>query len=273
MTPDEHTTNARARIHLRTLVIGLSLFALAAAISVGGYIAIRGGNPDDSTLSQEADDGRSSVRVLATRAASPTPAPTLRPAPTPPFADQSFRIAIDRIGVDAPVVAEGMDEQQVPLVPLNGYDVAWYDFTAQPGTPGNAVFAGHKTWSGEAVFYDLDQLQPGDTVRLRGETDGIELVYRVTDSFTVREDDPNAVQVMSSSPLDIVTIITCDGTRYYTGDPTFGHDYTERRVVRAVRADAAEQPTGCSLLRPLPCGRLDNDAIRYPQAGRERPPA
>ena len=77
-------------------------------------------------------------------------------------------MAIDRIGVDAPVVPEGMDEQNVPLVPLNAYEVAWYDFTAQPGTTGNAVFAGHKTWGGEAVFYDLDQLQRGDTIRLTG---------------------------------------------------------------------------------------------------------
>ena len=31
----------------------------------------------------------------------------------------------------------------------------------------------------------------------------------------------------------VMTIITCDGTRYYTGDPVFGHDYTERRIIRA----------------------------------------
>ena len=242
MGADEHTTNARSRLRARIFLIGLASLVLMAAIGVGGYIAFSAGKSGDSPAVQQLTGNQANVHAAETKAPTVTPAPTPAPTPTPPFANQSFRITIDKIGVDAPVVAEGMDTQQVPLVPLNAYEVAWYDFTAQPGTPGNAVFAGHKTWAGEAVFYHLDQLQAGDTVRLRGETDGVEIVYKVTDSFTVREDDPNAVQVMLPSPLDIVTIITCDGTRYYTGDSTFGHDYTERRVVRAVRADAVQQP-------------------------------
>ena len=145
-------------------------------------------------------------------------------------------MTIDKIGVSAPVVTEGMDANQVPIVPLEGDVVAWYDFTAQPGTAGNAVFAGHKTWNGPAIFYGLDQLQRGDTIRLTGD-DGAELDYTVTDSFTVNENDPNAVSVMAPTNSAVMTIITCDGTRYYTGDPVFGHDYTERRIIRA-------EPTG-----------------------------
>lgn len=241
----EHITNARRRTRARIFLIGLSMLAFVTATAGGGYIAYQSAQSGDSTATvAEVGDLQSQPRAQATRAASPTPAPTPAVTPIPPFANESFRMTIDRIGVDAPVVPTGMDAQQVPLVPLNAYEVAWYDFSAQPGTPGNAVFAGHKTWAGEAVFHDLDELQVGDTVRLRGESDGVELVYRVTDTFTVREDDPNGVQVMLPSPLDIVTIITCDGTRYYTGDATFGHNYTERLVVRAVRADAAEQPLG-----------------------------
>jgi LPXTG-site transpeptidase (sortase) family protein len=239
MGADQDTTNPRSRLRARVFLIGLAAFVLVAAIGMGGYIALSAGKAGDTSAAQQL---QANVRAAETRAPIVTPAPTPAPTPTPPFANQSFRMTIDKIGVDAPVVTEGLDTQQVPVVPLNAYEVAWYDFTAQPGTPGNAVFAGHKTWAGEAVFYQLDQLQVGDTVRLRGETDGVEIVYKVTDSFTVREDDPNAVQVMLPSPLDIVTIITCDGTRYYTGDSTFGHDYTERRVVRAVRADASAQP-------------------------------
>lgn len=243
MRADEHTTNARSRLRSRVFLIELALLLFVAAIAGGGYIVYDAAQSDDSeSVVKQIGADKPEVRAPATQAPIVTPAPTPAPTPTPPFANQSFRITIDSIGVDAPVVVEGMDEQQVPLVPLNGYEVAWYDFTAQPGTPGNAVFAGHKTWAGEAVFHDLDQLQPGDTIRLRGEDDGVELVYTVTDSFTVREDDPNGVQVMFPSPLDIVTIITCDGTRYYTGDSTFGHDYTERRVIRAIRADVAQQP-------------------------------
>ena len=234
MRINENKTSARRRI----VLVQLALLTLIVAIVAGAYIVYAAAQSEDQTAAVAEQRGNQpEVRAPVTNSPPTTPVPT--PSPTPLFANQSFRVAIDRIGVDAPVVTEGMDEENVPEVPLNGYEVAWYNFTAQPGTVGNAVFAGHKTWAGEAVFYDLDQLQLGDIVRLRGENDGVELLYKVTDSFTVSEDDPNAVRVMFSSPLDIVTIITCDGARYYTGDPTFGHDYTERRVVRAIRVPQA----------------------------------
>ena len=69
-------------------------------------------------------------------------------------------MVIDSIGVNAPVVPEGLTADDVPIMPLNAYDVAWYTFTAQPGTGGNAVFAGHVTWNGLAVFYYLNEVSP-----------------------------------------------------------------------------------------------------------------
>jgi LPXTG-site transpeptidase (sortase) family protein len=177
----------RARLFLISLA-SLLLFASIGVFSVAAYELAQPGG-DSAEVQTLAPDVFQTPRP---KTASPSPVPTPSPAPTPFFASKPFRIAIDKLGVDAPVVAEGMDANQVPLVPLNSYEVAWYDFTAAPGTPGNTVFAGHKTWGGEAVFYDLDQLQRGDVIRLTGD-DGSELVYTVTDSFTVREDDPNAV--------------------------------------------------------------------------------
>jgi LPXTG-site transpeptidase (sortase) family protein len=141
-------------------------------------------------------------------------------------------MVIETIGVDAPVGVYGLDANSIPQVPLNAAEVAWYDFSAQPGTGGNAVFAGHVTWSGRAVFYSLNQLVAGDTVRLRGE-DGTELLYTVSDSFLVDPDDPNALAVMGPASADMITIISCDGDFYYTGDPVFRGDYTNRRVVQA----------------------------------------
>jgi hypothetical protein len=49
---------------------------------------------------------------------------------------------------------------------------------------------------------------------------------------------------MSPTGSDVMTIITCDGTRYYTGDPVFGHDYTERRVIRATPSGVTPPPAG-----------------------------
>lgn len=232
MGASELTTFVRRRIFL--LVAALVVLVASVVLIYG---ALAGSEDSPARLTQEIGTPAPKRTTQSADSFSPTLVPT--PSPIPPFVGQAFRIAIDKIGVDAPVVTEGLDADLVPQVPLNGYEVAWYDFSAQPGTPGNAVFAGHKTWSGEGVFYNLDQLQVGDIIRLRGEGDGVELLYSVSESFTVSEDDPNGVQVMLYSPRDIVTIITCDGTRYYTGDSTFGHDYTERRVIRAERVTQA----------------------------------
>jgi LPXTG-site transpeptidase (sortase) family protein len=162
----------------------------------------------------------------------PTQAPYVAPAPPPPLRDQPFQLVINKIGVNATVFTYGLDDNQVPQVPLNAWDVAWYNFSSRPGTGSNAVFAAHVTWLGPAVFYKLDQLVVGDEIKLMGD-DGVELVYVVSDSFLVDPDDPATLSVMRPTDDDVVTLITCGGTFFYTGDPTFGGDYTDRRIVRA----------------------------------------
>jgi LPXTG-site transpeptidase (sortase) family protein len=114
---------------------------------------------------------------------------------------------------------------------LNGRDVAWYNFSAQPGTGSNAVFAAHVTWNGPAVFYHLDALVAGDEIKLIG-TNGAVIRYRVTEAFLVDPNDPNSLSVMSGSSEDVITLITCGGSPYYIGG-SFGYDYTHRLVVRA----------------------------------------
>lgn len=174
-----------------------------------------------------------SATPSATASPSPsaTPAPQPgNPAPPPPLRDSPYRIVIDKIGVNAGVYTYGLDANNVPEVPLNPWDVAWYDFSAPPGTGSNAVLAGHVTWNGAAVFYHLDALVPGDHVRLIGDN-GVELVYRVTDSFLVDPNDPAALSVMHATDKDVITLITCGGTPYYIGGQ-FGYDYTNRHIVR-----------------------------------------
>ncbi|MFQ5472409.1 MAG: class F sortase [Dehalococcoidia bacterium] len=165
--------------------------------------------------------------------AEPTEAPVVAPAPPPPpLRDQPFSLVIDAINVNADVFTYGLDANQVPEVPLNPWDVAWYDFSAQPGTGSNAVFAGHYTWRGVAVFYDLDKLVLGDEVKLIGQN-GVELVYTVTDTFLLDPNDPDTLSVMYPTDDDIVTLITCGGTFFPTSDPIAGGDYTDRRIVVA----------------------------------------
>ncbi|MEX0681939.1 MAG: class F sortase [Dehalococcoidia bacterium] len=223
-----------------------ALLALGGLAFVGGVALVA-----VAVLQVTGGDGKEEVEVrdLGTPTTAPrTPKPTANltqtPIPTPPLPLEDYTMVIDKISVQAPVRKYGLDADAVPEVPT-GDDaaqvVAWYNFSAQPGTGSNAVFAGHVTWFGAAVFYRLESLSVGDEIKLLG-TDGVELKYKVTDVFQVVASDPNSLQVMSASDTDIITIITCDGTYTDTNDPIFGGEYDNRLVVRA----ALESPAAVS---------------------------
>ena len=155
-------------------------------------------------------------------------------------------MVIDKLGVNAQVQTFGLDAQAVPEVPTGtnaAQIIAWYNFSAQPGTGSNAVFAGHVTWFGPAVFYSLTSLANGDVIKLVGN-DGEEIVYEVNDIFQVDATDPDSLRVMSATDEDMITIITCDGVYTDTNDPIFGGEYSHRLVVRAARTDIAAVAAG-----------------------------
>lgn len=184
----------------------------------------------------EDDSGEPGVYV---RPAWPSASPDVADASAEPTGAASllgsgpFRLVIEKLDVDAPVAAFGLDENAVPEVPYEAQLIAWYNFSAYPGTGDNAVFAGHKTWNGEAVFYDLEQLGIGDDIVLRGEN-GAQLTYRVSDVEVVDPADRSALQWMEATGTDSITLITCGGERFFT-NTIAGADYTHRVVVRAER--------------------------------------
>jgi LPXTG-site transpeptidase (sortase) family protein len=228
--------------------IAVAVVALLAVLAAGVFapgVLAPGAETTDPLVSaaRYADDpgGISERNVVVTPTPSPVPTPSPAPVAAPPLKNAPFRMVVERIGIDAPVNTYGLDAYGAPVVPLNAYEVAWYDWSAPPGTGSNAVMAGHVTWSGQAVFYRLNTLVAGDTVRLIGE-DGTELLYTVRDTYLVDPIDPDALQVMAPTPDDIITIITCDGSFYYTGDPVFRGDYTNRRVVQASLTSVRQAP-------------------------------
>jgi LPXTG-site transpeptidase (sortase) family protein len=206
-------------------VIGIGLLGFAAFSALGG-----GGQKAEVVVHLTAVPSPTATPVPITAAPTPTP------APPPPLGDNPYTMVIDKIGVDAPVEAFGLDSNQVPEVPTGpgqapGQIVAWYNFSAKPGTGSNAVFAGHVTWNGAAVFYNLTSLTAGDEIKLHGR-DGTLLTYKVSDVYDVDPNDPNSIQVMAGTSADTLTIITCDGTTTNVGG-TFGVEYSNRLVIRA----------------------------------------
>jgi LPXTG-site transpeptidase (sortase) family protein len=211
---------------------------------VGIASVFDGGGPAESHVPPLDDDSVLDVRTPTPR---PTRAPTLSPTPEPtpaqpPLPEDGYRLVIDKLGIDNVVDTYGLDENSIPVVPT-GDDaaavVAWYNFSARPGTGSNAVFAGHNSWFGEAVFTYIHTLAEGDEIKLI-DAEGEELVYTVSSVFSVDPEDPSSLDVMKATNSDIITLITCGGTFEDTNDPVFGGEFSDRVIVRADLASPSD---------------------------------
>jgi LPXTG-site transpeptidase (sortase) family protein len=216
---------------------GASLVAGAAIISIGlvGYFILGQLVAPQESATDFALYRAISVDDVEYMPAVPyDPLASTDPEPEPQLAAPA-RLVIESIGVDAPVSTFGLDPNGVPTVPTDGdaaQTVAWYDFSAMPGAGSNAVFAGHVTWNGPAVFWSLDQLQVGDTIKVEGE-DEREYVYEVATTFLVDPTDPDSVSVMAATTSETITLITCGGT--WAPDPSdtvAGGAYASRMIVQ-----------------------------------------
>jgi len=211
--------------------IGLASFLGGVVLLIGGFTMM---GSDDQTPPEGPDVidlGDVDIDKIDRAVATATPPPVA----IAPLGDQPYRLVIEKIGVNAPVDTYGLDAHAVPEVPTGSganQTIAWYNFSSKPGSGSNAVFAGHVTWNGPAVFFKLAQVAPGDTIKLQG-TDGTVLAYNVADVFSVDPADPDAVKVMQATNRDMVTLITCGGAYTDTSDPVFGGEYDERLIVRA----------------------------------------
>jgi sortase (surface protein transpeptidase) len=222
----------------------LGLTALAIGIVIGIGVAMGPASEEDDTPSRGA-------AIPTWPPATPTPVATATSVPTQlPSSAPVAHLIIDKLGVEAPVITLGLDENAVPRVPDNPRDVAWYDFSSRPGWGGNAVFAGHGEWSSNGqyepgVFHALSSLELGDEIKVVLE-DGAEYAYKVTASQTIPYDDPQAVEVMGATPEDTITLITHAGTWIFEAGNPLGGTFTHRQVVRAELVEpeeAVEEPS------------------------------
>lgn len=140
----------------------------------------------------------------------------LPPATKPLSPALPQRIDIPELGVQAPVVARGLDRGGAIEAPP--YDqagvVGWYAAGVQPGAAGAALMVGHvDTETRPAVFYKLSAVKPGEMVRVIRDDGGVA-------EFTVEE-----VQVVAREHFDArqaygvrergraeLRLITCGGT-------------------------------------------------------------
>ncbi|GAA3826041.1 class F sortase [Streptomyces coacervatus] len=126
------------------------------------------------------------------------------------------RIDIPDLGVQAPVVARGLDRQgAVDPPPFDQAGaVGWYAAGARPGAAGTALMVGHlDTRTRPAVFYKLSTVRPGETVRVIRD-DGKVAEFTVDDVQVQDRDHFDARQAYGQHRPGRaeLRLITCGGT-------------------------------------------------------------
>ena len=119
--------------------------------------------------------------------------------------------------------------------PDNPFVVGWFNRSAVPGEPGNALIGGHRDYEDRAgnidvgVCWKLDQTRVGDHLIMHDQSNRRYYVYDIVDIASVRPDSSEAVRYLSQTRESVVTLITCSGD---FDDET--HSYAERIVVVAL---------------------------------------
>jgi hypothetical protein len=138
------------------------------------------------------------------------------------------RLQIPAIDVSTPLVHLGRLPDGTLQVPKAWGTAGWYDQGPRPGQPGPAVILGHvDSKSGPAVFYQLQTLRPGDTVRV-GLADGRTLVFRVQRLQRYPKDEFPTQAVYFPTLDRELRLITCGGDFDYARD-----SYVDNIVVYA----------------------------------------
>lgn len=208
-----------------------AIMAFAVAILVSLATACAGGHKPSSvkpfgSLTETATPAASSTEVAAT--------PT-----TPPDDSPLAAFELPKFNVSGNIVVKGVDPATNEMQsPDNKDDVAYYDFSGKPGFGcnetgkcANAVFSGHVDWYTKqvGVFWHLKDLNEGDEVWLKLQ-DGTVYKYKVVANTIYKDAEAPVSQIISDTPEESVTLITCDGVFN-----SALQEYNSRRIVRAVR--------------------------------------
>ncbi|MFH8515119.1 class F sortase [Streptomyces gelaticus] len=125
------------------------------------------------------------------------------------------RVEIPSIGVEAPVVARGLDKNGAIEPPPfdTPQTVGWYSDGTEPGAKGPALLVGHvDTETGQAVFYGLSAARPGAKVEIT-RADGTVAEFTVDDVrvFTRARFDAHKAYGPRKDGRAELRLITCGG--------------------------------------------------------------
>lgn len=194
--------------------------------------------------------GDTTPRSIPLSSPSPAPLPlilsageaTASPSDAPPLATEEHltsegeavtepgRLSIESIDVDADLVGVGLlsdGSMETPEYHTN--TAGWYTEGPPPGSPGPAVIAAHVDGpNGTDVFYDLEDISPGDEIVVTDE-DGTDHTFVVDRLTTADKDELPYDEIWPDTDEILLTLITCDG-------PYVDGEYEDNLIVYAEKA-------------------------------------
>ncbi len=161
-----------------------------------------------------AADTTAAARARATAADPTDTRATADTTPAAPHAAQAavpVRLRIPAIGVDADVMALGLQLDRTLEVPEDPDRTGWWRGGPEPGEVGAAVVVGHvDSWRGPAVFSDLVDLRRGDAI-LVDRADGSTATFVVRSSMAVGKDTFPTRAVYGPADTPALRLVTCHG--------------------------------------------------------------
>ena len=148
---------------------------------------------------------------------SPTVAASPRaPVPPPVPAPAGFvpeRLLVESLGIDAPLVATGVDADGALVPPEDPARLAWWR-GVRPGTgAGSVVVAGHLDMYGygQGPLARIMRLQPGDRAAVTG-ADGAVATYVLRGVTTFEKETLPADELFGTGGPERLVLVTCGGT-------------------------------------------------------------
>lgn len=194
------------------------------------------GNATTSTRSSSSSVRSSTPQSPGTSTSTVLPNPTGYSTPTTVLPAGGgcvpARLSVSSVGIDGEqVVSMGTNAQGQIYPPPK--TTMWYDKSAQLGTNGRTVIAGHVTYDGPDEFYDLDQVRVGAPIDITC-TDGRNLTYIVNNKRSeLKTKVTTDQQVWGGSSSPVLVLITCD-----KNSPIIGQHHLNNYLVWATPAGA-----------------------------------
>lgn len=219
----------RLALGLATLGIVLGALAVFGFLSQPGDVgdvqdveAALTSEPSTTTTTSPSDpQTTTSLADLATTTLEPEEGPLLTASNEVPLLSDlgpdddrpvPVGLSIEKLDIDAPVGAYGVDDGGRMDIPDNITEVGWYKFGPSPGEEGSAVLAAHVDLAGlgRGLFYDLDDLESGDLVSVT-YSDGSAAEFEVSARSVYLKTELPLDTIFSRSGQPTLTLVTCGG--------------------------------------------------------------